>query len=65
MKQIIIDIADDGEIKIETRGFAGKSCIEESQFLKDLLGRELASQLTPAYYQSEKPVIKKHLCLCG
>jgi hypothetical protein len=66
-KEIIIDILDSGEIKIETRGFHGKSCMEESQFLKDLLGRETARQLTPAYYQrqGQQAVVKKHLPLCG
>ncbi len=67
MKQIVIDIFDDGELKIETRGFAGKACVGESQFLKDLLGKETARQLTPAYYQrqGQKEVVKKHLNLCG
>ncbi len=66
MKQIIIDVLDSGEIKIETKGFKGKSCIEESQFLKDLLGEEKARQLVPAYYQTKnKTVIRKHLPLCG
>ena len=67
MKQIVIDISDDGEVKIETRGFQGKKCVEESQFLKDLLGKETARQLTPAYYQrqGQKEVVKKHLPLCG
>jgi hypothetical protein len=66
-KEIIIDILDSGEIKIETRGFHGKSCMVESQFLKDLLGRETARQLTPAYYQrqGQQVVVKKHLPLCG
>jgi hypothetical protein len=67
MKQIIIDIANDGEVKIETRGYSGKACVAESQFLKDVLGAETARQLTPAYYQrqGEKEVVKKHLPLCG
>jgi hypothetical protein len=67
MKQILIDISDDGEVKIETRGFHGKSCVAESKFLKDLLGKETARQLTPAYYQrqGQKEVVKKHLPLCG
>ncbi len=67
MKQIIIDITDEGEVKIETRGYSGKSCIEEAQFLKDVLGEETARQLTPAYYQKQegKQVVKKHLPLCG
>ena len=40
MKEIVIDISDDGEVRIETKGFKGKACLEESQFLKNLLGKE-------------------------
>jgi hypothetical protein len=66
MKQIIIEITDTGDISIETRGFVGKSCITESKFIKDLLGQEVSSQLTPAYYQNDqKQTVKKHLPLCG
>lgn len=65
MKEIIIDVSDDGEIRIETRGFKGKSCLAESEFLKDLLGKETSRQLTPAYYQEEKQNVKKYLPLCG
>jgi hypothetical protein len=65
MKQIIVDVMDDGEIKIETRGFKGKSCIEESQFLKDLLGEETARQLVPTYYTKNKKAVRKYLPLCG
>ena len=67
VKEIIVDVSDDGEVKIETKGFTGKACIQESQFLKDLLGKETAQQLTPAYYQKSrnKETVKKHLPLCG
>jgi len=65
MKEIIIDISDDGEVRIETRGFKGKSCLAESEFLKELLGKETSRQLTPAYYQEEKQTVKKYLPLCG
>ena len=65
MKEIIIDITLDGEIKIETKGFKGKSCIIESRFLKDLLGKETYKQLTPAYYEKEKESVKKLLPICG
>lgn len=65
MKEIIIDISIEGEIKIETRGFEGKSCIAESQFIKDLLGHETEKQLTPAYYQENSVPVKKYLPLCG
>ena len=65
MKEIIVDISSAGEIKIETRGFKGKSCVAEAQFLKDLLGKETSQSLTPAYYEDQKVVVKKHLPLCG
>ena len=65
MKEIIIDVSDDGEVRIETRGFKGKSCLAESEFLKELLGKETSRQLTPAYYQEEKQTVKKYLPLCG
>ncbi len=65
MKEIVIDISSDGEIRIETKGFKGKACLEESQFLKKLLGKETFKQLTPAYYNTNKKKVKKYLQLCG
>ena len=65
MKEIVIDISNEGEIKIETRGFTGKSCLTEAQFIKDLLGSETARQLTPAYWNKNQAEIKKYLPLCG
>ena len=65
MKQVIIDIMPDGEIKIETRGFVGKACLEETELLKKLLGSEKARQLTAAFYTKNKTIIKKHLPICG
>jgi len=64
MKEIIIDVLADGSISVETRGFSGKSCLKESQFIKDLLGKEKSNQLTPAYYQGKQKT-KKYLQLCG
>jgi len=66
VKEIIIYVSDEGEVRIETRGFTGKACIQESQFLKDLLGKEISQSLTPAYYTTnQKEKVKKHLPLCG
>ena len=65
MKEIVIDVLDTGEVKIETKGYQGKACIAETQFLKDLLGKETARQLTPTYYQRQGQTIRKHLPLCG
>jgi hypothetical protein len=65
MKEIIIDVSNDGEVQIETRGFKGKSCIHESEFLKNVLGKEISRSLTPTYWQEADTIIKKHLPLCG
>jgi hypothetical protein len=64
MKEIVIDVSADGEISIETRGFTGKACLAESQFIKDLLGKEKSQLLTPAYYQGKQKT-KKYIQLCG
>jgi len=65
-QQIVIDVNDTGEVRIETRGYRGKKCIEEARFLKELLGTETFKQLTPAYYVRTKAITKKqYLPLCG
>jgi hypothetical protein len=65
MKQIIVDIANDGEIKISAKGFTGPSCLEETQFLKDLLGQETSVQLVSAYYSTTEENTKQYLPICG
>ena len=65
MKQIIIEVSNEGEITIETRGFKGKVCIIESQFIKEVLGKEISCTLTPTYWQENNASIKKYLPLCG
>jgi hypothetical protein len=65
MREIVIDISHDGQIEIETKGFAGKSCVKEAKFIKDVLGSETARQLTPTYWQKNQIKIKKYLPLCG
>ena len=65
MKEIVIDVSNDGEIQVETRGFKGKSCISESEFLKKVLGKEVSRSLTPTYWREASNTIKKYLPLCG
>lgn len=66
-KRIIVEVDENGEIKIETVGFQGKGCIEESQWVKDLIGKEISQQLTPAYFTktTDKEKRTKHLPICG
>lgn len=65
MKEIIIDIGQSGEVRIETRGFKGSSCITESQFIKDVLGVEAERMPTPCYFQEGGEIVTKYLPLCG
>ena len=65
MKKIIVDIFNDGEVIIETRGFKGPVCLAESQFIKDILGKETASQLSPMFYHKDKQEVKKYIPICG
>lgn len=62
-KKIIVEIGNDGEVRLETRGYSGPVCLEESQFLKDLLGEETSRQLVPVFYQKNKN--KRYLPICG
>jgi hypothetical protein len=65
MKHIIVDISADGEIKISTKGFSGAACLEENQFLKDLLGHETSVQLVAAYFTTTEENTKHFIPLCG
>lgn len=65
MKQIIVDVSDDGEIHLETKNFSGDVCLKESEFIKELLGHEKARQLVPAFYMQNKKLVKQFLPLCG
>ena len=47
MKTITISIDATGEVTLETSGFKGKSCLEASEFIKQVLGEEISRELTP------------------
>lgn len=66
-KKIEIIIDENGNITIETLGFSGKACVEESQWVKDILGEEIARELKPVYFSTEKEKVtkKRHLPICG
>lgn len=67
-KEIVLTVDLNGEIKIETKGFKGKGCLKESAFLEKVLGNELTSELTPAYFEFDPETqthAKKYLNICG
>jgi len=54
MMQVIEDIVSpQGETRIETKGFAGHSCRQASQFLEQACGAKVAEALTAECYQRE------------
>ena len=67
-QRIIVDIGNDGDVQIQTKGFSGPVCLAESEFLKEILGEEISKQLTPAYYQQDERINetkRKFIPLCG
>ena len=53
MKTIEVIISPKGETKIETRGFAGSSCRQASQFLEQALGVKVSEVPTAEFYQAQ------------
>jgi hypothetical protein len=53
MKIIEAIISPKGETKIETRGFAGSSCQQASQFLEQALGTKVSEAPTTEFYQAQ------------
>jgi hypothetical protein len=51
MKTIEVIISPKGETKIETRGFAGSSCQQASQFVEQALGTKVSEMPTTEFYQ--------------
>lgn len=50
MKIIEIIVSTTGETTIETRGFAGRECLEASRHLETMLGAKHSEQLTSEFY---------------
>lgn len=48
MKEIIIDVMNEtAEVKVQTKGYTGMKCVEESKFLKEALGEQMEQTLLP------------------
>lgn len=46
---IEVVISSTGETRVETKGFAGSTCRQASQFLEQALGAKLGETLTPEF----------------
>lgn len=65
-KEIILDVMNvTAEVKIETKGYTGMKCVEESQFLKDALGVQMEQTLLPIAYQKDKEIKRVFKPICG
>lgn len=51
MKTIEVVVSPQGEVSVQTKGFAGSSCREASQFIEQALGQWLGEQLTAEFHQ--------------
>ena len=51
-KRVEIIVDTKGNSKVETKGFAGRECVEASKFIEQALGMETASRTTAEFYQS-------------
>ena len=54
MQEIILEFDPQGEVKLEGKGFQGKTCDKEMAFLKKALGVETGRKNKLEYYQEVK-----------
>ena len=47
MKLVQITVTEEGRVEMSTYGFPGKSCVEATKFMKDLLGEETFIKMKP------------------
>lgn len=56
MKTIEIIISPTGEVRAETKGFAGASCLKATEELIKALGQQTAERKTAEMYQTEEQI---------
>ena len=57
MKLVQITVTADGRVEMSTYGFPGKSCVEATKFMKELLGEETFIKMKPTAFV---PYVSKH-----
>ena len=58
-EELEIEIDPTGKVTIRTKGIKGEACLDYTDLLARLVGREESRQLTPEYY--EEAEVKEHL----
>jgi hypothetical protein len=51
VRTIEVIVSPQGEIRVETKGFAGGECREASQFIEKAMGQRTSEQLTAEFHQ--------------
>ena len=54
MKTIEITVDPQGRSRVETKGFTGSSCRQESRFVEEALGRKTTEQVTSEFYAAQE-----------
>ena len=52
MRIIEIIVAPNGDIRVETKGFAGTDCRDASRFLESAMGKTTSRSLTAEFYHA-------------
>jgi len=52
-KTIEIIVDPQGNSQVQTKGFAGSSCLAASQFIEQALGQQTSQRTTPEFYTSQ------------
>jgi hypothetical protein len=53
MGEVEIEIGADGKVIVRTQGVKGPRCLEYTQFIQQLVGREVSRTLTSEYHEPE------------
>lgn len=59
MKQVIIDIGPDGEVRIDAVGFKGKACEKATAAFEEALGKVSKRTKKSEWYQSTASTVKQ------
>lgn len=59
--RIEVTVAPDGATRIQTYGYAGRSCLEATRRLEAALGRTTSDRLTPEFYAGARSTTEAHL----
>jgi hypothetical protein len=51
MRTIHITVDPQGNVKLQTRGYAGRACLDASRELEQVLGERVSETMTNEYFQ--------------